>query len=157
VRDHLPAILEAADSFAGLAADAVTDADIHAACLDVAASIDLAEEIGGAEFRAALAALRQAGARRTREGTPSRPDILSFLSTQARPSRRAFHFQEVFMADYFTHFSCLFDVGTPANAARALEIYDTAVLDGDPDHPLPYGFSVSIDETEGGTTLWIRD
>lgn len=61
------------------------------------------------------------------------------------------------MADYFTHFSCLFDVGTAANAARALEIYDTAVLDGDPHHPLSYGFSVSIDETEPGTTLWIHD
>lgn len=24
------------------------------------------------------------------------------------------------MADYFTHFSCLLDVGTPENAARAL-------------------------------------
>ena len=27
------------------------------------------------------------------------------------------------MADYFTHFSCLLDVGTPENAARALELY----------------------------------
>ena len=25
------------------------------------------------------------------------------------------------MADYFTHFSCLLDVGTPENAARALD------------------------------------
>jgi len=27
------------------------------------------------------------------------------------------------MADYFTHFSCLLDVGTPENAARALDLY----------------------------------
>lgn len=28
------------------------------------------------------------------------------------------------MADYYTHFSCLLDVGTPENAARALELYN---------------------------------
>ena len=28
------------------------------------------------------------------------------------------------MADYFTHFSCLLDVGTPENAARALDLYN---------------------------------
>ncbi len=61
------------------------------------------------------------------------------------------------MADYFTQFSCSPDVGTPANAAPAIEIFDTAVLDNDPDHPLSYGFSVSGDETAGGSTLWIRD
>lgn len=61
------------------------------------------------------------------------------------------------MADYFMHFSCLLDVGTQANAVRALDVYETAVLDGDPDHPLSYGFSLSIDETAGGTVLWIRD
>ncbi|RWG34982.1 hypothetical protein [Mesorhizobium sp.] len=57
-------MLGADDSFAGLTVDAVTDTDIHAACLSVAASIDLAEEVGGAEFRAAFAALRQAQLRR---------------------------------------------------------------------------------------------
>ena len=30
------------------------------------------------------------------------------------------------MADYFTHFSCLLDVGTPENAARALDLYIVA-------------------------------
>ncbi len=29
------------------------------------------------------------------------------------------------MADYFTHFSCMFDVLTPENVVRALEIYRT--------------------------------
>lgn len=60
VRDQVASILEADDSFVGLTVDAVTDTDIHVACLSVAASIDLAEEVGAAEFRAALAALRQA-------------------------------------------------------------------------------------------------
>ena len=34
---------------------------------------------------------------------------------------RAMSSQETIMADYFTHFSCLLDVGTPENAARALD------------------------------------
>src|SRR5690606_6879518 len=29
---------------------------------------------------------------------------------------------EAVMADYYTHFSCLLDVGTPENAVRALEL-----------------------------------
>jgi hypothetical protein len=27
------------------------------------------------------------------------------------------------MADFYTHFSCLLDVGSPDNAARALDLY----------------------------------
>ena len=61
------------------------------------------------------------------------------------------------MADYFTHFSCELDVGTTENTTRALEIFETAVLDGDPDHSLSNGLSVSIDEFAGGTKLWMRD
>jgi len=38
----------------------VSDGDIHAACVSVAANIDLSEEIGAVDFRAALAALRAA-------------------------------------------------------------------------------------------------
>ena len=34
------------------------------------------------------------------------------------------------MADYFTHFSCLLDVGTPQNAARALDLYNRLSEDG---------------------------
>jgi hypothetical protein len=32
------------------------------------------------------------------------------------------------MANYFTHFSCLLDVGTPDNAARALDLYNQLSL-----------------------------
>lgn len=60
VRDQIAAIIETDPDFASFAPDAVSDGDIHAACLSVAANIDLAEEIGAAEFRAALAALRAA-------------------------------------------------------------------------------------------------
>ena len=34
------------------------------------------------------------------------------------------------MADYFTHFSCLLDVGTPENAARALDLYNALSEEG---------------------------
>jgi hypothetical protein len=43
-----------------LASDAVSDDDIHAACLAVVASTDLAEERGSAVFKAALAAIANA-------------------------------------------------------------------------------------------------
>ncbi len=49
----------------GLAADAVTDADIYAACCAVVEQTDLSEERGTAVFRAALAAIREAERRRT--------------------------------------------------------------------------------------------
>jgi hypothetical protein len=38
--------------------------------------------------------------------------------------RRAISFQEAIMADFFTHLSCVLDVGTPDNAARALDLYN---------------------------------
>ncbi|MBX9841312.1 MAG: hypothetical protein K2Z80_05840 [Xanthobacteraceae bacterium] len=60
VRDQIAAIIETDPEFASLTADAVSDGDIHDACLSVATTIDLSEEIGAAEFRAALAALRAA-------------------------------------------------------------------------------------------------
>jgi hypothetical protein len=58
VRDQIAAIVETDPEFASLSLHAVSDGDIHAACVSVAASIDLSEEIGAAEFRAALATLR---------------------------------------------------------------------------------------------------
>ena len=49
----------------GLQPNAVTDADIYAACCAVVEQIDLSEERGAAVFRAALAAIREAERRRT--------------------------------------------------------------------------------------------
>jgi len=60
VRDQIAAIVETDPEFANLTADAVSDGDIHSACVFIAANIDLSEEIGAAEFRAALVALRAA-------------------------------------------------------------------------------------------------
>jgi len=60
VRAAIPAILETDYTLSAVAADAVTDADIRTACLNVAATTDLSDERGSAEFRAALAAIRAA-------------------------------------------------------------------------------------------------
>ena len=59
VRADIASIIEI-DPAPRLTVDAITDADIHAACLAVAASTNLLEEQGAAQFRAALAAIREA-------------------------------------------------------------------------------------------------
>ncbi len=56
------------------------------------------------------------------------------------------------MADYFTHFSRLFDFGTPENAEQALSLH--AAPPDDEDDALEDGFVLSIDER---SRLWIRD
>jgi hypothetical protein len=61
------------------------------------------------------------------------------------------------MADYFTHFSCLLDVGTPENAARALDLYNRLSKDGASEEPPSDGFLLSIQPEHGGTKLWMRD
>ncbi|NKK70053.1 hypothetical protein GFM13_06535 [Rhizobium leguminosarum bv. viciae] len=60
------------------------------------------------------------------------------------------------MADYFTHFSCLLDVGTPDNAARALDIY-TALMAENAEDPPSDAFLVSVEAEYGGAHLWMRD
>jgi len=61
------------------------------------------------------------------------------------------------MADYFTHFSCLLDVGTPGNAAQALDLYNQLSEEGAPEEPPSEGFLLSIQPEHGGTQLWMRD
>ncbi|MCA0850718.1 hypothetical protein [Salipiger thiooxidans] len=61
------------------------------------------------------------------------------------------------MADYFTHFSCLLDVGTPENAIRALDLYNALADETAADDALSDGFLISIQPEHGGTQLWIRD
>ncbi|MEZ5801952.1 MAG: hypothetical protein R3E51_00615 [Rhizobiaceae bacterium] len=61
------------------------------------------------------------------------------------------------MADYFTHFSCLLDVGTPENAARALDLYNRLSGAGVSEEPPSEGFRLSIQPEHGGTQLWMRD
>ncbi|WP_071799479.1 hypothetical protein [Natronohydrobacter thiooxidans] len=66
------------------------------------------------------------------------------------------------MADYFTRFSCLLDVGTPDKAARALEAFMALRNDADADadaatEDLHCGFDLSIQNDPSGSTLWIHD
>jgi hypothetical protein len=61
------------------------------------------------------------------------------------------------MADFFTHFSCVLDVGTPDNAARALGLYQAFMEEAAQEDVPPDGFLLSIEPEHGGTTLWIRD
>jgi hypothetical protein len=61
------------------------------------------------------------------------------------------------MADYFTHFSCVLDVGTPDNAAEALDLYNQFHDEGQSEDPPSDGFLISIQPEHGGTKLWMRD
>lgn len=62
------------------------------------------------------------------------------------------------MADYFTHFSCLIDVGTPDKAARALALFQSLrEADQDADDPEVAGFDLVRQDAPEGSTLWIHD
>jgi len=61
------------------------------------------------------------------------------------------------MADFFTHFSCVLDVGTSDNAARALKLYQAFMEDAAHEEVPPDGFLLSIEPEHGATKLWIRD
>jgi hypothetical protein len=64
VRAEIAEVIATDETMTGLTVDAVTDADIHAACCAVVEQTDLSEERGAAVFRAALAAIREAKRRR---------------------------------------------------------------------------------------------
>ena len=62
------------------------------------------------------------------------------------------------MADYFTHFSCLLDVGTPDKAARALALFhELRAADQDTGDPEVSGFDLVHQDTPEGSSLWIHD
>lgn len=61
------------------------------------------------------------------------------------------------MANYYTHFSCILDVGTAENAARALGICDALSEENDANDLPSDRLLLSIDPEPGGTRLWIRD
>ena len=62
------------------------------------------------------------------------------------------------MADYFTHFSCLLDVGTSENALAAHRLFTKQRLeDGERDEPLCSGFELTLQEGEADHILWIHD
>lgn len=62
------------------------------------------------------------------------------------------------MADYFTHFSCLLDVGTPSNAALAVALFQQLrAEDQEVDEPQVSGFDLSVQDGPDNSILWIRD
>ena len=61
------------------------------------------------------------------------------------------------MADYFTHFSCLLDVGTSDKAARALALFEELrAADQDADDPEVAGFDLVRQDAPEGSSLWIH-
>jgi hypothetical protein len=62
------------------------------------------------------------------------------------------------MADYFTHFSCLIDVGTADKATRALALFhDLRAADQDADDPEVAGFDLVRQDSPEGSILWVHD
>jgi len=62
------------------------------------------------------------------------------------------------MADYFTRFSCLLDVGTPDKAARALALFhELHAADQDTEDPEVAGFDLVRQDAPEGSSLWIHD
>ena len=62
------------------------------------------------------------------------------------------------MADYFTHFSCLIDVGSAEKAAQAYELFVSFRNETYADsQTLSCGFDLSIQDDQTQSKLWIRD
>lgn len=61
------------------------------------------------------------------------------------------------MADYFTHFSCILDVGSPENAARALELYNVLASEDEMADLPSDGFLLSVQPDHDSGQLWICD
>ncbi|TKD13476.1 hypothetical protein FBT96_19435 [Rhodobacter capsulatus] len=62
------------------------------------------------------------------------------------------------MADYFTHFSCLIDVGTAEKATRALALFHALrAADEDANDPEVAGFDLALQDAPEGSILWIHD
>ena len=62
------------------------------------------------------------------------------------------------MADYFTYFSYLIDVGSPDKAARALALFqELRAADQDADDLEVAGFTLARQDAPEDSTLWIHD
>ncbi|MBY4611917.1 hypothetical protein K6M90_30400 [Rhizobium sp. 9T] len=65
VHDAITAVLEIDPSFKAVSPAAVTDDEVHAACVSIATTMDVSDVVGSAEFQAALLAIRSAQRRLT--------------------------------------------------------------------------------------------
>lgn len=62
------------------------------------------------------------------------------------------------MANYFTHFSCLLDVGTSTNALAAHHLYSQLREEDEVrGEPLCSGFELTLQEGDDAHVLWIHD
>lgn len=62
------------------------------------------------------------------------------------------------MADYFTQFSCVLDVGTPDKAVAALYLFlRLREEDEASDDPAFSGFALSLPDGPGSSILWFQD
>ena len=61
------------------------------------------------------------------------------------------------MTEFYTHFASLLDLGTPDNAARALDIYNALAAENADEDPPSDFFALSIQPEHGGTHLWMHD
>ncbi|MGL5011280.1 MAG: hypothetical protein ACRC6I_15480 [Paracoccaceae bacterium] len=62
------------------------------------------------------------------------------------------------MADYFTQFSCVLDVGTPDKAVTALDLFlRLREEDEASDDPEVSGFALSLPDGPGSSVLWFHD
>jgi hypothetical protein len=60
------------------------------------------------------------------------------------------------MADYFTQFSCVLDVGSADNAAAALAIHAQMAIDLERDDDIAIGFRVAV-SSDDPSSLWLTD
>ena len=60
------------------------------------------------------------------------------------------------MADYFTQFSCILDVGTAENATKAKAIRATFEAELDRDEGVSLGFEMDVDLDTGPGALWLH-
>ncbi|KKZ84267.1 hypothetical protein B5K05_24435 [Rhizobium phaseoli] len=67
VREAIVAVLEVDHRFGGLSTEAVSDDEIHQACVSMATTRDVSDVVSNAEFQAALTAIRAAHRRLHRE------------------------------------------------------------------------------------------
>lgn len=61
------------------------------------------------------------------------------------------------MTDFYTRYACLLDVGTPANAARAFDIYTAPMAENGREDPPAEPFLLSVTPEHGAGRLWLRD
>ena len=60
------------------------------------------------------------------------------------------------MADYFTQFSCILNVGSTENAARANDIRDELDAELDREEGATLGFAMTVDHETGAGALWLH-